>query len=561
MHRHGMAVLALLLAVPGAEAAELLHGIEGQRAEISLRLTKSLTLSPVAPEQDTEIETVELPHGAEDQRAGISLRPTESLSQSAVAPVQDTEMAECSHDIKAGAFGRVRNVAQYRLPEPTGVDESTACATLQRNETSLRMTAPLPRAFTASGQDKEAAEFVNGVEYVVQGQTRLLSQSNPFHAEEGSERKRGTSAWVNTFDAAAVVPLASERTRLELAGSYGHAAYDRSPPLDHRPLHFVARLPWQAGDVLAGSFEHVRDIAQYRWPERTWPDGDTVGTTRQRAEVGLRVTESLTLPVIALGQEIVVYGHERNFLLFDRNLQWREVSVRYQAPTRSQITLGWRTTEGNYRQRTDEVAAVLGRRYRDRDLYAATDWRLSDKAIVAGRAGWRLRRYEDVAGRDADLPSAELRAGWDYSVKTRFDARLWRQSYVNDRDESVLYSTYTGGQLFARWQPSHKTFVSLGMVHELQDDTLPGGQRIDRATRSTRLGSRVEWTVTSGVQMVFDAWRDHTAGRAGRSGFVDHVVRIGLVISYGNRFGNPERLLWVPECEPPRYVEASACRP
>jgi len=295
--------------------------------------------------------------------------------------------------------------------------------------------------------------------------------------------------------------------------------------------------------------------------DRTFPDGDVVRTTRQRAEVGARLTSGLTLPVLAVMRERADYGHPRNTTLFDRRQQGAEVAVRYFSPTRSSASVGWRLLEGDYHRRTPALVRQLGGRYRDHEAFATADWRLSDKTVVGARASWRVRRFAEPLGRDTRLPSIQLRAGWDYSVKTRFDARVWRESFANDRDENVLYSTYTGGQLFVRWRAGPRTFVSLGAVHEIQDDTLPGGVRRGRVTRATRLGSRVEWQVNRGVQLFADAWQDRSRGGAGQVSFTDRVVRVGVVIGYGNRTGAPERLLWMPECQPPRYVEADACLP
>lgn len=411
------------------------------------------------------------------------------------------------------------------------------------------------------GRAIHADELGQPIQYVLQEQTQYFYRSNPFLAESGSPRKSANMVWLHGVRGAVVVPLGSERTRLELAGSYGKLSYNREKLLDYHPYHGLVRLPWQAGNLWVGNIEFEQDASEYRWLDRTWPQGDTLSTGRRYANLGLRLTDSLTAPILTFGQSDIRYRQQINHS-FDQHANWTQISGRYQGVGRSLAQFGLRDTNGLYLHRLDALAEVLGRRFKEHKIYFDVTWDLSEKTVIGAHLDWSPRRYLDVWERDATLWNVEGRAGWDYSVKTRFDGRIWHQSYPNDRDIDVLYSTYTGVQVTMRWEASPKTFASLSAVHELQDDTLPNGDgTLSRVTRSNRLGARVEWSVGPRVAVVLDAWRNQVGGRHGRSSYTDNMLRVSLVFGYGNGVGSPERLLWTPECEPPRYVEAYACQP
>lgn len=397
--------------------------------------------------------------------------------------------------------------------------------------------------------------------YTVRASSMSQQQSNPFRADRGSDEERSDTAVYNAIRAAAIVPLASERTRLELSGTYGDARYRTYSQLDHDPLRLDAALPWQAGHLFAGSFGYSRNRQLYRYLERTWPDADVVDRVQRRAELGMRITDSLTLPLLSGGRERVRYRNEIDSMPFDRDSDWSQLAVRYTGLGRSVATLGLRHSDGTYLARTDELAAAVGRRYRDRELFVDAAWDVGAKSIVAGRLGWRRREYPDLTEREASLLTTYFRAGWDYSIKTRFDFSAWRQAYPNDQDVDVLYSTFSGAQLAVRWQATPKLWWSLNLVNERQDDHIIGGETLRDATRSLRVGARAEWTIGRNVQLFMDAWRDRTRGRQGRSDYLDNTFRFGITVWHDNGDERPQRLLWNAECDPPRYVEASACHP
>lgn len=403
--------------------------------------------------------------------------------------------------------------------------------------------------------------FPEGIEYTLQAQTYLRHESNPFRFSDASpQAERSDTGWHTGVRAGLVLPLLSERTRLEMSGTYGRTKYSRFRQLDHKPARFDGTLYWHAGDLFAGSFSYIYDDRLYRYLNRTYPYRDMVRTRSVRASAGLRITESLTFPVVSWTTDKVGYEHPDTSMFFNRNVRQIQLALRYAGKGRSVLQAGIRQYRGDYFDRTPDWIQQIDRRYRDREAFLEVDWEYSHRTIVGAQLGYRKRQYDLLSERDANLPHILLRAGWRYSVKTRFDFSAWHRSYPNDEDPEVLYGTITAARAQVRWQPSEKLWLSLAVTREREVDTVMSG--LEGGVRHTlRIGPRFEWQMNRNVLLVLDGWHDRTRGSGGSASYINNAIRIGVVFSTDNGWSRPARILWNPECDPPRPLETLACQP
>ncbi len=412
----------------------------------------------------------------------------------------------------------------------------------------------------ALGGTAHAVEFGGPIDYLVEGEVMLQSQRNPFRFSDAlADQRQSSMAIRKGINGSIVVPLLSNRTRFEWSGKAADVSYNRYPELDHRPMRSDMALPWQAGDLFMGNVGYTYDSRLYRYLNRSFPNRDMVEMNRPFGEIGLRVTESLTLPVLTVTDTRLRYDFADDATLFDRDERRMQLALRYQGWDRSFVSAGVWQADGSYPHRTDAQATLIGRHYDDREAFVSGQWAYSAKTILGGKIGMRQRRYDELPQRNSNIPSVLLRAGWDYSAKTRFDVNLWREAYPNDEDPAVLYTTLTGARLSARWQATEKTMVSFNVVYEKLRDTMAlGTPEVRRA--ALRFGPRVEWAVDRNITVVLDGWHDATRSASPFGSFRDNIVRLGIVFSHNNSDApRPRQMRWHAECDPPKYVESSLC--
>lgn len=405
----------------------------------------------------------------------------------------------------------------------------------------------------------QATVFPEGIDYVLQGVASYRSQSNLFRLPEGDARWSGANrAFYRGMSGAADIPLLSRRTRLSLSGTLADVRYDRDSALNHRPARLDAALHWQAGDLLAGTVSYNLDDRLYRYLDRTWPERDMTRTRGIRAEAGLRVTERWTLPVVSWSRGRVAYETDETRMLYNQESTAWSLAARYSGIDQSFITVGLRQARTGYPERIEEWAQIIDERYTDHEWFADWQWTYSAKTVVGGRLGLLRREYPHLRERSVSLPYVRLRAGWDYSAKTRFDLELWHQSYGNDDSPQILYATFTGGRFSIRWQHSPKLRASFNIVREDQRDTVATGESGGRYNM-LRLGPRIEWDATPNVMLALDGWHDRRTGRGGSAGYRDNVVRFSITLRHDNGFPNVARGMWRAECDPPKYLESWFC--
>jgi hypothetical protein len=400
-----------------------------------------------------------------------------------------------------------------------------------------------------------------GMEYVLEAETGLQWQSNPFrYSDAESNRRESDAIGQATIRAGLIVPMPSERTRLELSGVRTESRYNRFTQLDHAANHLEGAFRWQAGDLFVGSVAATSDDSLYRYLNRTAPSRDMVHTDNQSADVGLRVTDDLTLPMLRVSSETTRHDFALNRMRFDQDLERVQLAGRYTGWRQSAVTAGLSKAEGDYFDRTDELAALVGRRYRDTEAFVDWTWDYSPRTTFAGRTSLLQRQYPGLTGRDTSLPTTYVRIGWEYSAKTRFDAIVWRLPYPNSEDPTVLYTTSTGGQVSAAWRASEKLWASATLAAERVHNTRFAGAADEDDSQVFRAGVRVEWELMRGVTLAVDAWRDRTVAPGALDSFANNVVRASLLLRTDNGSARPERLLWHPECLAPRSIQMSSCQ-
>ncbi|QEI07926.1 hypothetical protein FXN63_20335 [Pigmentiphaga aceris] len=399
------------------------------------------------------------------------------------------------------------------------------------------------------------------IQYVLEVEPGVQWQSNPFRFSDAEAAQRESDIIRQlSLRAGVVVPLGSDRTRLELSGVRTESRYSTFKQLDNAANHLEAALRWQAGDLFVGSVATTSDDSLYRYLNRTAPSRDMVHTDTQSADVGLRITDDLTLPILRVSNETTRHDFGLNRMRFNQDLDRVQVAGRYTGWRQSAISAGLSKADGNFLDRTDELAALVGRRYRDTEAFLDWTWDYSMRTTLAGRVSYLQRRYPGLVGRDSNLPTAFVRMGWEYSAKTRFDAIVWRLPYPNSEDPTILYTTSTGGQVSAAWKASEKLWASATLAAERVGNTRFTGSTSEEDSQVYRAGVRVEWELTRGAVLALDAWRDRTIAPAALDSFSNNVVRLNLLLTTDNGLGRPQRLLWHPECLAPRSIQTSSCQ-
>lgn len=401
-------------------------------------------------------------------------------------------------------------------------------------------------------------EFPEGIEYSFQAQSYPQYQSNPFRFSRADKPQHESDVvMVNGVRAAAIIPLLSERTRLDVSGTVNDANYAHYDQLDHQAKRLDTTLRWHAGDLFNGRVDYMYDDRLYNYLNRTFPNRDMVQTDGLSVQAGMRITENLELPVITLNQAKVDYETPDNRTLYNRNADGWQAAFVYSGHGNSFLRGGIRQENVYYRDRTPFWTDLIDNRYRDREVFIGGQWDYSAKTTFGARVGYLQRQYSKLSERDERLLTLDLKAGWDYSVKTRFDLNAWRRPYANDDSPTTLYSTVTGVRGSVRYKATDKTRLSLNLVAENQKDT-PIAGATGNSARLYRGGVRMEWAARDNMLVVLDAYHDRTDGRNESASYRQNVARLGVVFSFDNN-GRAARLLWNPECEPPKYVEASYC--
>ena len=397
-------------------------------------------------------------------------------------------------------------------------------------------------------------------DYAVQLGSSYQYQSNPARLPQSSSDIRGAGVWVNSVGLGLRMPLLSDDTRLDVGGTLADARYSNNRQLDHQPGNMLSTLHWRAGRLFAGRFDYGYQSQLNPNMARTWPERDLQTRDNKSAELGLRVSERLTLPVFGVFTNGTRYDQDINRTLYNRKDQGWQLSARYAGFGRSFAQAGLRHTEADYYSRTPDLVATIDDRFTDNEAFVAARWDYSPKTLLQARVGLLKRSYVHLGDRDTNLFTFAGRATWDYSPKTRLDLQLWRRPYAYDDDPTVLYSIQTGGLASVTWRPTVKTAFQLGAELTRQRNTaFTGGN--DQTLQIRRFGARVQWQQEDNLRWIVDVYRDRQMGESAGDSYNQNFVRVGLEYTFGSRGKENLRLMMQPTDCPWRRPELAMCDP
>lgn len=395
------------------------------------------------------------------------------------------------------------------------------------------MTKRLLSALSAGGMaiailsDVQAQVFPEAMDYVVQMQNSVQSNSNPGRASQIHDPVDGSMVTVNSIGMALRIPVLSDDTRLDIAGVGGDAQYSGQHQFDHQPRKLNARFHWRATDLFDGKMGYDFDRRRYE-SDQIWPDSDTVDSRTLSARMGMNISEDLTLPIVRVFSEQSNYHSPQNRRLFDATERGWELAARYQSVTGSSLAVGLTESETRYPLRRLLNRPGLDDTHNDREVFTEAYWQYSVKTGVYARLGWLNRQYDTFDQRNTDLMHMDTQAIWQYSPKTELRLGVWQRPFNNDEDPNITYSALRGLGLTAGWQPSPKLAFSVFGSFERQQDTRLSGD-VSNSTRM-RFGPRLAWKAHPNVSVVIDGYQARKRGDIPSNNYKQAVVRLGLVL-------------------------------
>jgi len=150
--------------------------------------------------------------------------------------------------------------------------------------------------------------------------------------------------------------------------------------------------------------------------------------------------------------------------------EYFDAAWRFLARNGSSVGLLLVHTNGNYPNRSQLDAVALGNSYKQDEVKANIDWRVSGKTRLQLLAGQVSRTHEELQTRDYKGFNARLAAEWLVSGKLAATTAIWREIGVVD-DLSAVYSLNKGVSFTPRWQLSEKTQLQMQIKYEQRDFT------------------------------------------------------------------------------------------
>lgn len=402
-----------------------------------------------------------------------------------------------------------------------------------------------------------AVVFPEAIDYVLQMRSVVEHQSNPARLPDSATDKHSSPVLVNGVGLAARIPLLSDATRLELAGSLADARYLNTSELNHQPALFDGTLHWRAGQLFAGKVNYHYEKGLNPSLDSTWPERDLMADGTWNAEAGLRVTDALTLPVLGVFRRQVRYDNEVNRELYNRTTEGWQAAARYAGMGLSQIQAGVRHSRTDFPLRNLAMTERIDNRYTDRELFLDAVWAMSVKTTLGANLGYVQRRYDTLHDRDLNFHTFALQALWDYSPKTRVEMRVWRQPFAYDDDPDLLYAIQTGARASVVWRPTVKTALSLNLERMRQQDYAGVGGE-DRTRHILRYGPQLSWQPVENMRWVLAYYRSRETGSAAYNSYEQNYVRLGVEWMFDNGDLGLTRLLQPKACNY-RFVALNMC--
>lgn len=400
-----------------------------------------------------------------------------------------------------------------------------------------------------------AQTFPQGMDYMLQWQSSIQSNSNPGRFSEATGDAPSSNVLVNSLGVAARIPLLSNETRLDIAGLAGQARFKHLPEFDLDPRHLDADFHWRASRLFSGKVGYHHRRKRYE-SDLLWPDSDTVSTRRWDTELGMNISDELTLPLVRLFDEHTRYGKLPTQQLFNRNEKGWELAARYQSLTGSSLSVGMVQSRSTLPLRHTLARTDLDDAYRDSEVYTQVYWQYSVKTSFLARVGRLQRKYDNFSQRDTKLLTLDTQAIWRYSPKTELRLGLWQRPFNNDEDPNIIYSTLRGVGINAKWDATPKLALSLRASYEDQEDTRLDAQKV--TSPRMQLGTRLSWQASPNLNVILDGFHSRKSGDQPWNRYRQNIVRLGIVLytdSGNSQIGallNPAECRWT-------YVEADLC--
>ncbi|MEY2954243.1 MAG: hypothetical protein RLZZ401_2330, partial [Pseudomonadota bacterium] len=317
-----------------------------------------------------------------------------------------------------------------------------------------------------------AAVVAGPTELVLQLDTSLRLDSNPLRfvddanvqASLGTAQKNDAITAVD-LRAGLIHPFDSPETRLLMTGFLGRRDYHALNQLDNTENALRAAFQWRLGELWRGELLRSSERQLYRYVDGSFTQRAMTRSETSRAELALRVTPELEIPLSA-GIQTSRYDN-LTLQTYDRDERSLDLGARWRAATLSTLRAGYRSVQTTFVNRTAAQVATLDSAFRDSEAYASGEWQYSVLSRVSGRLGYLRRAYQTLDTRNFSVVTTEVQASYDYSPLTRFTAEIWNRPF-GTTDLSSLYAIVTGVQLGVRWYATPKTRVNLLVTDELQ---------------------------------------------------------------------------------------------
>ncbi|MFZ6845102.1 hypothetical protein [Undibacterium sp. RuTC16W] len=389
-------------------------------------------------------------------------------------------------------------------------------------------------------------------ELVLQLETSLTSDSNPLRFYDGNAATAqngnvDTSDKVRGIDvrAGAIIPVLSDRTRLILTGDLGKRSYQHYQDLNHQTKAGDATFEYAIGDVVSGRINAAKEDRLFQYINGSLTDKDISHYGQQSAELTLKITDELTIPV-KVDRSSLRYELGVN-QLYNFHQQGQQASIRYYSPTGSNIEAGLRVSETDYPNRDQQQLADLDKHYRETESFLEAEWKYSVKTVASAHLGLIRRRYESLHELDTTLFSTLVRATYFYSPKLRLDMQLWNRPFTIV-DPSILYVIAKAARLDAQWKVSDKTQLNFsGMLQDSDQKLVPRlaefQNEISRKERELRVGFGMSYEIDRGLKVSIDSVAERLTREGSLPGLRQAIIKIGLEYTYENLPGSAAKMV------------------
>ena len=375
-------------------------------------------------------------------------------------------------------------------------------------------------------------------EVVLQFESALRHESNPFRFVDGANGlatlktdSTSDSVFSNDLRFSVAHPLDSPDTRLVLGGLVGQRNYRQFTHLNHTEYAYRGGLEWRWSTLWKGEVIRAQEQKLYDYQDGSITDREITHKTTDSVGVALRVTPSLDIPLLLKAQRLS-YDTATN-LPFESEERSADLGIAFRSETGSNFRSGVKTNDVKFLQRTPVLIATADSRYRDDELYLEADWQYSVLTRFGARVARLERTYDALKNLNLSTTTSEASVVHEYSPKTRFTLNFWNRP-SGSSDPATLYTTVTGGQAAVRWQTTEKTRLSVqyGSEMEKYKTTTAWVGQPDPELKRTRLGASLVYAVTRDIAFYVEGFNDDLNRGSVGSGISQRTLRTGLEYTF-----------------------------